>query len=79
MTISPPLPKDVLNGTNATSGLINYTKPFTIKIENDEKKLIIYLRCNDEITFRDWFQSVSTRLLPNHLKSKISNYDPYKR
>ena len=72
MSIAPPLPTE-------THGLIEYTKDYTIKIENDDQKLILYLRCSDAITFREWHQAIATRLMPSSLRKQISNYSPKRR
>lgn len=64
MSIAPPLPID-------TQGMVVYTKPFTIKIENDEQKIVLYLRATDEKSFVAWYQALQIRLMPDTLRTKM--------
>ena len=72
ISVSPPLPDD-------SSGLVVFTKPFTMKIESDESKEVLYLRSLDEITFREWHNAIQTRLMPAYMRSKMRNYSPSRR
>jgi hypothetical protein len=72
MSVSPPLPDDC-------SGLVVFTKPFTLKIESEESKEILYLRADDEISFREWHNAIQTRLMPADLRSKMRSYAPSRR
>ena len=69
MSIAPPLPVD-------TRGMVVYTKPLTIKIENDAQQVVLYLRATDDISFREWCQALQTRLMPDSLKQKMKT--PYR-
>jgi hypothetical protein len=76
MSIAPPLPE--MDG-GGSSRVVEYTKPWTMKIENDAQKIILYLKCDNEVSFREWYQSISIRLMSNELKQKISTYSPLKK
>ena len=51
--------------------MVVYTKPFTIKIENDEQKIVLYLRATDEKSFVAWYQALQIRLMPDTLRTKM--------
>jgi hypothetical protein len=51
--------------------LVEYVKPYTIKIENDSAKVILYFRCPDETTFKSWYRAITARLMPADMRGRV--------